>query len=147
MIKTVPMKQLSPRVRMSERPVPVWSLRGLSISWLKRSCWEETMLHGQNWFPVLEQRHWCGWRKVEHNNWAGASHAILPFLPLGRQVSRILSAGYKPVSSPKHGFYKPNHKQKLNLGMQNSLRNPKEKYQLSICSQRSWEESLNKRVP
>jgi hypothetical protein len=46
-----------------------------------------------------------------------------------------------------NGFYKPNHKQKLNLGMQNSLRNPKEKYQLSICSQRSWEERLNKRVP
>lgn len=39
--------------------------------------------------------------KEEDNQWAGASHAILPFLQLGRQVSRVLYAGCKPVTAPK----------------------------------------------
>lgn len=123
------------------------SLVYLSISWLKMSCWKDTLLHGQKLIPT-PWRVTLMWLQESKKTTNELKQAMLSF-PSCNWADKLAeyfmldASQLQPQSSE---FYKPNHKQKPNLGMQNSLRNPKEKYQLSILSQRSWEERLNKEV-
>lgn len=117
------MKQLTHRAR-NELPVSVWSRLYLSTSWLKTSCWAETLLHGQNWYQPLKSDTDVAAGK-QTNKCPGQAMLSFPSCHWAHKLAEYFMLDASQSHPQSSGFYKPNHKQKPNLGMQNLLRNQK----------------------